>query len=185
LRIARESLFSGLNNLVVHNLLSPYFATAFGFTEKEVEFPAKDAGQIERMDDLRQWYNGYIFGGEVIYNPWSILNALTYPAQNCQPYWVNTSSDDMLRDLFTRNGPAIFGPMERLIAGESIESTVDDNIVLRDITKRSNAVWSFLLYSGYLKAEGPVRADPLTGRVYALSIPNYEVGHTYPHASHT
>jgi len=178
LRIARESLFSGLNNLVVHNLLSPYFATAFGFTEKEVESLAKDAGQIERMDDLRQWYNGYIFGGEVIYNPWSIINALAYPAQNCQPYWVNTSSDDMLRDLLVKDSAAIHADIEKLLVGESVVQPVQENLVLRDLKRKPGAVWSLLLFSGYLTATGPI-SSRRGRREYALRIPNREVQELY------
>ena len=98
LRIARESLFSGVNNLDVYSFLARQFGTAFGFTEEEVRRIAAADGNPELLEGLRTWYNGYLFGGEVIYNPWSVLNFINRGDLEFRPYWTSTSSDDLLRE---------------------------------------------------------------------------------------
>ena len=173
LRVARESIFSGLNNLAVHSVLSRRYATAFGFTEAEVEALANQVGLPSCIEDLRRWYDGYLFGGEVLYNPWSVLNYLYAPDRGFRPYWVSTSSDDVLRDLILRGGAGLRGEMEELLHGGVVEKEIDENIVLRDVHTRPDAVWSFLLFSGYLKAV----ATRQVGRrlLCSLAVPNEEV----------
>ena len=157
LRVARESIFSGLNNLAVHSLLSRRFATAFGFTEAEVEQLADLAGAKNGTDDLRRWYDGYLFGGEVVYNPWSVLSYLANPDDGYVPYWVSTSSNDLLRDLLTRGGLGDPAHLETLLSGGGVDRRIEENIVFRDLDRRPGAVWSLLLFSGYLIPNREVR----------------------------
>ncbi len=176
LRVARESIFSGLNNLAVYSLLSRPFATAFGFTETEVEQLADLAGARDGLDGLRDWYDGYLFGGEVVYNPWSVLSFLASPADGYVPYWVSTGSNDVLRDLLVRGGLGDPGDVETLLSGGGVDRCIEENIVFRDLDHQVDAVWSLLLFSGYLKA-ADVRRGEETRAV--LSIPNREVRSVY------
>ncbi|MBI4602894.1 MAG: AAA family ATPase, partial [Planctomycetes bacterium] len=134
LRVAKESMFSGLNNLEVHSLLRKSYGAAFGFTEGEVEGLCAAVGlpQTQR-DELRAWYNGYRFGGEVIYNPWSVLSYLKHHDEPAQPYWVNTGGDALIRKLLIDSGLGIESELEALIAGGSIVKPIDEHIVLRDL----------------------------------------------------
>ncbi|WP_437639406.1 AAA family ATPase [Sorangium sp. So ce854] len=171
LRVSRESLFSGLNNLIVHSILGEQHAASFGFTEPEVAAITGADAQPERLDELRAWYDGYLFGGRVIYNPWSILNYIH--TGKVMPYWVNTSSNDLIYDLLVRRGMGLSHDMERLLSGGAIEARIDEGLVLRDLDQRADAVWSFLLLAGYLKPSG-LRVT--MGVVEAsLSVPNLEV----------
>lgn len=171
LRVSRESLFSGLNNVFVHSILNEPQATSFGFTEAEVAAITESDAHPGRLDELKAWYDGYLFGGQVIYNPWSILNYIQ--TGMLMPHWVNTSSNDLLYDLLARRAMGLSADMEQLLAGEPIETRIDENIVLRDLHLRAEAVWSFLLLAGYLK---PVSLRLEMG-VYeaSLAIPNFEV----------
>lgn len=176
LRVSRENLFSGLNNVVVSSLLDPRYATSFGFTEAEVTEILQASGVVPaRRDEIRAWYNGYLFGGEVIYNPWSILSYLH--AGVLRPYWVNTSSNDLIQELLGRRGMGLSDETEALLRGEAVEARIDENIVLRDLDQQPEAMWSFLLFSGYLKTVA-VREE--MGEVIAsLAIPNLEVRIAY------
>lgn len=178
LRIARESLFSGLNNLAVHSILSRRYATAFGFTEAEVVAIAAAEGLSDRMDELARSYNGYLFGDQVIYNPWSIVNYFAAPENGFRPYWVATGSDDIVRGLLLGGGPGLRADLEALLRGEEIEKPVDENVVLRDLAQRPDALFSFLLFSGYLKATETVLDESGITRC-RLAIPNREVRTTY------
>ena len=165
--------FSGLNNLTVHSLLSPQFATAFGFEEPEVEAIAREADIGDVMSVVRAWYNGYTFGGKVIYNPWSVLNFFDNPSRPPQPYWASTSSDDILRTLLLRGGNEVSEAMEPLLRGESVVLPVQENIVLRQLDENPDAIWSFLLFSGYLKPRQTlVHGGP---HEIAMAVPNEEV----------
>lgn len=171
LRVAKENMFSGLNNIDVNSILSPRYATCFGFTEEEV------AGILDpaRLEEARSWYNGYLFGGQVIYNPWSILNFIQRGV--LAPYWVNTGSNDLIERLATQRGMGLSALSAALLNGETIEVPVDDNITLRDIDERPHALWNFLLFSGYLKlASLELREGRYTG---ALCIPNKEIQIVY------
>ncbi len=177
LRVARESIFSGLNNLAVYTVLRPEYATSFGFTEAEVAALAEQAGANEHLAVLRDWYDGYSFGGEVVYNPWSVVSFLASADHVPRTYWVSTSSNELLLRLLTAGGLGHPGHLEALLAGETVEQVVDDNVPLRDLDRRPEAVWSLLLSSGYLKA-GDVRVED--GRTVArLAIPNREVRTVY------
>ena len=179
MRIARESVFSDLNNLGVYTLLSKEFNQHFGFTETEVK-TMLDAFQVpDIIDRVQFWYNGYLFGGKVIYNPWSIINFLRSEEKKLKPYWINTSDNKLVETLLTNGGKELKEELELLIRGESIEKAIDENIILKEVANREDLLWSFLLMGGYLK-QADERRDPASGKVfYTLSIPNEEVKTTY------
>jgi hypothetical protein len=172
LRILKESIFTGLNNISVSSIIRPEFSSYFGFTEPEVENMLNEFS-VEHPDEVKNWYNGYVFGNQVIYNPWSILNFLNSEDRQLQPFWIDSSSNDLVRDLIL-NGPiSLRESVETLLRGESICSALPENIVLRDIAAAEENIWSLLTFSGYLKALNPRREH--TRILYDLSIPNMEV----------
>jgi hypothetical protein len=179
MRIAQESIFSGLNNPGVFTLLSGEFNDKFGFTEKEVETMLLDFEVLDRYDEVQRWYNGYNFGGRIIYNPWSITNFLASVEKEFKTYWVNTSDNEIVDSLLSREGLELRKELEQLIRGESIEKAVDENIILKEVSLREALLWSFLLMGGYLKQTAK-RRDPASGKIfYTLCIPNEEVKITY------
>jgi hypothetical protein len=173
LRIAKESIFSDLNNLDVLSLLRPEFNECFGFTEADIDKLSQDFSLAEVSEILKKWYNGYLFGNRVIYNPWSIISFLMSEDRLPRPYWINTASDSLLRDIITRTDPDFQEQIEILLAGGTITTTLNENIVLRDLNDSEENIWSLLVFSGYLKPVKmiPQRLLPL----YELAIPNLEV----------
>ncbi|TGO02920.1 hypothetical protein PN36_16230 [Candidatus Thiomargarita nelsonii] len=179
LRIAKESIFSGLNNLDVLPLLRPEFQDCFGFTETELKQLSEDFSLTDKqLAALKAWYNGYLFGDRVIYNPWSVLNFIASSDRFPRPYWINTSSNALLRDLVTHTEPGFQTQIESLLVGDSIQTPLNENIVLRDLTMRDEQdIWSLLVFSGYLKSESVgFSEDEL---IYDLTIPNREVRSFY------
>lgn len=170
-RVAKESLFSGLNNVVVLSLLADPFCTSFGFTDDEVRGVLEAAGRVEHIDEVRRWYNGYVFGGAVVYNPWSVLSFAA--TGRARPYWVAPSSDALLRTLFLAGGIDLAREVPALLAGRSLRRALDEHVVLPDLERNPTAIWSFLVFAGYLKAE--VVEDSPKGVVADVSIPNLEV----------
>ncbi len=173
LRIAFDAIFSDLNNLDVLSLLRSEFQDCFGFTEPEIEQLSIDFSLAELLEILRKWYNGYLFGNRVIYNPWSILSFLASQDRFPRPYWINTSGNALLREIITRTEPTFQEQIETLLAGGKITTPLNENIVLRDLEHNEQNVWSLLVFSGYLK---PVsfqlrEEEP----IYDLAIPNREV----------
>ncbi len=175
LRVSKESIFSGLNNLGIYTLLVQEFNTAFGFTEEDVRTLLRDYGLAERYDEVAYWYNGYLFGGEEIYNPWSVVNYVVSQEHEPKGYWINTGSTDILESLITRGGRELRQELGQLIEGETITKSIYENIVMRDIEKQDHLVWSFLLFSGYLKCTDQV----VRKNRYELAIPNEEVKEVY------
>ena len=175
LRVAKESIFSGLNNLAVYTLLSPEMAQHFGFTPAEVQALAEGCAASDRLGDIERWYNGYRFGGQTIYNPWSVLNFLMSLDRWPRPYWVQTASDDILRELLVERGMLAEADLATLLRGGAVTQAIDEHIVLRDVRQRSDAVWGFLLFSGYLRADAKVEDDAFGRPVLQLSVPNREV----------
>jgi hypothetical protein len=179
MRIAKESIFSGLNNPGVYTLLWDEFDDKFGFTREEVEALLKDFQLFDMYDQVQEWYNGYRFGSRIIYNPWSIINFLGGKTKTCRPYWINTADNEIVDSLLSKGGKELKQELELLIRGESIEKPIEENIVLKNITLRENLLWSFLLMGGYLKQTAS-RMDHTTGKMYyTLSIPNMEVKTVY------
>ncbi len=176
LRVAKESLFSGLNNVGVYSLLAHPFSTRFGFTEEEVVAMCAAVGPSADLQGIRDWYNGYRMGGHVIYNPWSVLCYLASPIDGLKPHWVNTASNALLQDLLIRAGLEIQSDLETLIKGGEVLHEIGEDIHLRNL-HADGAIWSFLLFCGYLKAED---VRHVKGRTFAaLSVPNFEVGAAY------
>jgi hypothetical protein len=173
LRVAKESLFSGLNNIAVYGILHADLAPYFGFTEPEVRGLVETIGRPDLMDELRAFYNGYLFGDEAIYNPWSVLSFLASSNRVLRPYWIDTSGNELVRELLLTGPGGVRSELEALLAGGTIEKPVEENIILRDISTRADAVWSFLLFTGYLKT---VAFSFVEGECWAkLAVPNMEV----------
>ena len=178
LKVAQESIFSDFNNPRVSTLMDPAMKDCFGFTEPEVEAMADYYGLGDKMDGIRKWYNGYIFGGDtVIYNPWSIINYLSAPEAGLRPYWVHTSANRMVKETLQLNKRDSRETMERLLRGEEVRREVAVNIVYPQIRTRPDVAWSFLLHGGYLKASE--RRQHEISQDYRLDIPNRELRYSY------
>jgi Predicted AAA-ATPase/PD-(D/E)XK nuclease superfamily len=183
LRVAKESIFSGLNNLSVFSMLRTEFSASFGFTPDEVAGLARAVGREAALPEMERWYNGYRFAGQVIYNPWSVLNFLASEDQVPQPYWLSTSSLDLVRDLLVARAGEHAGEIEALLQGKSITKRIDENVSLRDLPPDADLVWGFLLFTGYLTATRVRRRDDLVEA--RLKIPNREVRAAYRTAFRT
>lgn len=178
LRVAKESIFSDLNNLAVYTVLANHFSTCFGFTEAEVGALLDRVGLNDSREAVRDWYNGYVFGGTIIYNPWSILSFVERGESRPRSYWVSTSSNDLVRDMLVRHGSVLKSEIEALLEGQKIEAELDEGVALSELSRRPDVIFSLLLFSGYLKAEqmeGPLDDAPR----YLVSIPNREVRGVY------
>lgn len=173
-RVSRESLFSDLNNLKVVTTTSKQYAVSFGFTEDEV-FSAMDEYGYTNKDEMKAWYDGFIFGDAAdIYNPWSVINFLQ--TGEVAPYWVNTGSNHLISKLIREGGVRLKGQFQELLEGGKIRSIIDEQIVFHRLDGSSEAIWSLLLASGYLKPiEYESAADGGSRRAYTLALTNYEV----------
>jgi len=173
LRVAKESIFSGLNNLKAYTILSFKFNDKFGFTEEELKELLEYYDLKEKSEDIKNWYNGYVFGGKVIYNPWSVLNYIDNNEEGLMPYWINSSSNDLIKRLLIKGDKEMKLDLEYLIEGKAINKEIDDTIVMAEVEDSNQNIWSFLLLSGYLKA---VKTELIRGRLNCeLEIPNEEV----------
>lgn len=181
LRISRESIFTGLNNLKVFSVLSDDFAEYFGFTPEEVKKMLKTYGLIERMREVQKWYDGYLFGETEVYNPWSVINfvddnrkkTMIYP----KPYWSNTSSNSIVKELIEEADFVTRGEIEELMDSGIIEKPVHEDITYGDIHASKDNLWNFLFFTGYLKKAG----ERFDGRdIYIqMTIPNEEIAYIY------
>jgi hypothetical protein len=173
LRVAKESIFSGVNNIKVYSLINSKYREFFGFTENEVNEILKYYNIKTELENIKLWYNGYNFGGEVIYNPWSILNYIKDIERGLICHWINTSSNDLIRDIIAKADYKAKIECEELIEGNCIEKKINENIVMEYIDTSSENIWSFLLFTGYLKAE---KINNIDGDIVVkMSIPNKEV----------
>lgn len=173
LRIAKESIFSGLNNLSVSSIINYNFSDKFGFTEKEIKILLDYYNVPEDIENIKQWYNGYIFGNEIIYNPWSIVNYIENPLEGLKSYWVNTSANELVKKLLSKSDETTKRDLEVLMEEKTIKKTIDDNIIMTEIEYSSENIWSFLLFTGYLKA---TKKENIDGELICeLKIPNKEV----------
>ena len=173
LRVAKESIFSGLNNLEVNTILGLNFNNKFGFEEEEVKDLLQYYDLEAKMDEVKNWYNGYMFGGKVIYNPWSVLNYIKNYEQGFMPYWINSSGNELIKRLLSRGTKETKECLEELIKGNTITKIVDDHIVMKEVDEDEENIWSFLTMSGYLK---PVKQELVRGKIKCnLKIPNEEV----------
>lgn len=127
---------------------------------------------------MRTWYNGYLFGGEIIYNPWSVLSFLDAGDESPKPYWLSTSSNDLVHEVLAHNAIKLQPMFEALLEGGGVERVLDENVVLSEVRENEDALWSLLVFSGYLKAEKRERG-PMEQAAHLLSIPNREVRLVY------
>ena len=173
LRVAKESIFSGLNNLQVNTILGFKFNNKFGFTEEELKELLEYYNLKEKSEDIKTWYDGYVFGGQVIYNPWSVLNYIDNKEAGFMPYWINSSSNDLIKRLLLKGDNNMKLELEELIEGKLINKVIDDNIVMSEVEDSNENIWSFLLMSGYLKS---MKTENIEGVLHCqLKIPNKEV----------
>ena len=181
LRISKESIFTGLNNLHTISVLNNGYAQYFGFTEEEASALLMYYGLQERMADMRKWYDGYNFGKTEIYNPWSVLSFASDLLEDREafpkPYWSNTSSNDIIRNLIESAGLKTRNEIESLVSGGSIKTAVHEDITYSDIDKLEENLWNFLFFTGYLKRVSESMTD---GQIYMeLQIPNEEIRYIY------
>lgn len=172
LRVAKESIFSDLNNVEVFSVLSYDFADQFGFTEDDVAHLLEMADHHE-AELVQSWYNGYQIGEKIIYNPWSLLSYLKKWREGPEAYWVNTSSNDLIYKQIMGASSDAQDTLKALMNGGEVRTHLNQHISLRDIGINDKNLWSLLLFSGYLT----VRASEFINKkkLYTLSIPNLEV----------
>lgn len=177
LRIAQESIFSGLNNLTVNSLMDEEYDSFFGFTESEVKAMISYYGVSDKEEELKDWYDGYLFGSEEIYNPWSVIN---YISKGCIPqaYWVNTGKNEILDDVLRVATDDITERLYDLLQGERVVARIDQNVVYRSLAEDPANIYSLLLVAGYLKTpKKELQADG--SYLCEVSIPNREIATVY------
>ena len=181
LRISRESIFTGLNNLKVVSVLDESYAEYFGFTQDETDSFLQAYDIIDRRNEVKNWYNGYLFGNTEVYTPWSLINYVKdifhKNTEFPKPYWSNTSSNSIVHELIENADDNTKKELEGLVAGGTIEKPVHEDITYADIYKSQDNLWNFLFFTGYLKTVG----KKFIGRqIYLLmTIPNEEIMYIY------
>jgi len=170
LRVAKENIFSGLNNLRVHTILDNRFTEYFGITESEVEKVLKDFNLEFELQDVQKWYNGYLFGDIKVYNPWSIINFLN--DEKLKPYWVNTSGNELIKLYLKKLKNEIFDDFSKLLNREEIYKRINENMTFSNLESNySKNIWNLFFHSGYLTLGKKIEDD---GMCY-LKIPNEEI----------
>ena len=177
LRISKESLFTGTNNFVADTIADERFSNYFGFTNEEVQRLLEDTGNIKYQGQIKKWYDGYCFGKTEIYCPWDVLcylNKLAFESESePENFWENTSHNDIIRTFLSCEGMDVTDSFERLLAGETIEVEITDNLTYENLTDSEENLWSVLYLTGYLTKD--IR-QPLQGKTKAfLKIPNAEI----------
>ena len=173
-RIAKESIFTGMNNLEVVTTTSNKYAVSFGFTEKEVFAALEAAGLGGQKQKVKRWYDGFTFGRCTnIYNPWSIVSFVNKKVYDT--YWCNTSGNELVNSLIQTGTPGVKQAMEELLQGKSFETELDERIAFDQLGDSANAVWSLLLATGYLKVVTFKQVGKLQRKIYTLKLTNMEV----------
>ena len=174
LRISKESIFTGLNNLNVMTITDEYFDDSFGFTDDEVKGLLSYYDREEAIDTMREWYDGYQFGGKSLYCPWDVIKYTQALRRNRKSipenYWANTSSNDMVRLFIDKADQTTRNEIERLVAGESIQKEIRPELTYRELDASIDNLWSVLLTTGYLTA-----VERVSAKQYRLAIPNAEI----------
>ena len=171
LRVAKENIFSGLNNLEVHTILDSAFTEYFGITEEEVNQAVKDFDLEYELEDVQKWYNGYLFGDRKVYNPWSIVNFLK--RKKLKPYWVNTSGNELIKLYLRKLKNEIFDDFSQLLNKKSISKRINDNMIFENLEANfSKNIWNLFFHSGYLTLAEEY--DENRNDV-SLKIPNEEI----------
>ena len=165
LRIAKEGIFSGLNNLKVNNIFSEKYSEYYGLTENEVVEAVKYYGLEYEMEDVREWYDGYQFGETEIYNPWSIINFLD--EKKLRPYWIGVSGNKTIYDLLGKADKKVIEDLEKLFVGKTVYKAINEYM---EYVFNASDIWELFLYSGYLTTDGEKK-----GELYPLRLPNKEI----------
>ncbi len=181
LRISRESIFTGLNHLKIISVLDQRYSEHFGFTEQEVIQMMEYYGAKSRFSVMKEWYDGYAFGSTEVYNPWSVINftydlyadVQAYP----RPYWINTSSNDIIKDMIARADREMKGQIEMLLGGGTLDIQVHEEVTYEDIHSNSENLWNFLYFTGYLTMESEYFKE--SSIFLRVRIPNTEVKAIY------
>ncbi len=181
LRISKESIFTGLNNLEIVSIQNEYYGECFGFTHEEVVKMLRYFGKSHHENTIKEWYNGYLFGATQVYNPWSLVNHVKQIMVNDNkvpmPYWSNTSSNSIIKELVEGADVVTRTELEALVSYGTIEKPIHEDITYADIYTSSENLWNFLYFTGYLKKDREYFVD---GQVYAtLKIPNEEIRYIY------
>ncbi len=177
LRIAQESIFSGLNNLYVNTILNEKYDSFFGFTYMEVKQLLSYYGVQDKEEELKEWYDGYHFGNEEIYNPWSVIN---YIANECLPqaYWANTGRNEIIADVMKIASDDIVEKLYSLLQGNKVIAKIEQNTVYRVLTDDPANIYSLLMVAGYLKANKKTLQDD-GSFLCEVAIPNKEISAVY------
>lgn len=177
LRVANESIFSGMNNLKTYSILDDGYSSYFGFTEKEVKDMLRYYGKDDKYNELSEWYDGYRFGNTEIFNPWSVIN---YISDNCFPkaFWQSTGSNEIIGEIIQTATPEITKDLYKLLCGEKIATYIDTGVIYPEVQNNPYSIYSFLLVAGYLKianiypqSDGNFMCD--------VAIPNKEITFVY------
>ena len=185
LRISKESIFTGLNNLAVNSILSNKYSESFGFVQYEVDELMKYYNIEEKSQLMKKWYDGYLFGKSEVYNPWSVLNQVKEWSEDKDisaiPWWTNTSSNNIIRTLVSHADNETKDIIENLIHGGSVETVLKETVTYGDLTENNENIWSFLFFTGYLKIKEIVKTGEVIGEptIYSLVIPNLEIKSCY------
>ena len=175
-RIIKEGIFSGLNNLYVNTILSKDYSEYFGLLESEVVEMLEYFDMKYKIEEVREWYNGYIFGESKVYNPWSIVNYVR--EKEIKAYWANVSGNTLLENMLDHAGESVYDDLKRFTDGESIEKYISDGTTIKSLLNNDDEIWQVLLYSGYLTKDEKQKEIDVTSEytdVYNLRIPNKEI----------
>ena len=175
-RIIKEGIFSGLNNLKVDTILNKKYSEYFGLLESEVVEMLDYFGMKYKIEEVKEWYNGYIFGEREVYNPWSIVNYIDN--REIKAYWANVSGNTLLENMLNHAGESVYEDLKRFTDGESIEKYISDGTTIKSLLSNDNEIWQLLLYSGYLTKDRKQKEIDVTTEytdVYNLRIPNKEI----------
>ena len=175
-RIIKEGIFSGLNNLYVNTILSKDYSEYFGLLESEVIEMLEYFDMKYKIEEVREWYNGYIFGESKVYNPWSIVNYVR--EKEIKAYWANVSGNTLLENMLDHAGESVYDDLKRFTDGESIEKYISDGTTIKSLLNNDDEIWQLLLYSGYLTKDEKQKEIDVTSEytdVYNLRIPNKEI----------
>lgn len=177
LRVAKESIFSGLNNLSENSVLDERFSEYFGFTHDEISDMMTYYGRTEKAQEICDWYDGYQFGGTEIFNPWSVIS---YLDKNCIPraYWISTANNDVIHEIISEATPEIKENLQLLMQGKSVAAYIDPSVIYPEIGKNPHTIYSFLLMTGYLKLTD-MDAWRNGNAFCEVAIPNKEIFYVY------
>lgn len=166
-QVAKEGIFSGLNNVITYNILKDKFETFFGLSEEEVEEALKYFEMTYEIEEVKRWYDGYKFGNSEVYNPWSIINYLS--DRGLQAYWVNTSDNALIYDNLKNSTVDVFNNLQTLFEGKEIKKEISPFFTFEELSK-FDGIWQLMVYNGYLKISKKLSNDE-----YMIKIPNYEI----------